>query len=96
MNVNEVREKWRERILEAAERFGAKNVRLFGSSARGEAGSHSDLDLLVEMAPGRSYLDLIGFWQELEDRLGCRVDVITDGAINPRLREHIYRDAIPL
>ncbi len=96
MDIDEVRTRWKARILQIAERFRARNIRLFGSVARGEAAGKSDLDLLVEMEPGRSYFDLIGFWQEVEAYLGCHVDVITDGGVNPRLRESIYKDAIPL
>jgi predicted nucleotidyltransferase len=96
VKIEEVRARWRAEILRAAEEFGARNIRLFGSIARGEAESKSDLDLLVEMEPGRSYLDLIGFWQALQDRLGCHVDVITDGGINPHLKDSIYKDAVPL
>jgi len=59
-----------------AERRGARNIRVFGSVARGEAGPESDLDLLVEMEPGRSLLDHIALIQDLEEVLGCRVDVV--------------------
>lgn len=86
----------REHILEIADRHGILNVRVFGSVARGEAREQSDLDLLVKVAPGRSFLDLIAFWQELEEQLGHRVDVITDGGVSPYLRDRIYTEAIPL
>ena len=90
------RKRWRAEILRLAEKYGARNVRVFGSVARGDSAEASDLDLLVEMERGRSYLDLVGFWQELEERLGAPVDVVTDGGINPHLREAIYREAVPL
>ena len=96
MDIEEVRTRWKTGILEIAEKFGARNIRLFGSVARGESAAKSDLDLLVEMESGRSYFDLIGFWQEIEEYLGCHVDVITDGGVNPHIRENIYKDAIPL
>lgn len=86
----------RERILEIAERHGIRNVRIFGSVARGEAREQSDLDLLVDVAPGRSLFDLVAFWQELEEQLGHRVDVISDGGVSPYLRDKIYAEAIPL
>lgn len=85
-----------ERILRIAERHGILNVRVFGSVARGEAKAQSDLDLLVDIEPGRSYFDLIAFWQEIEEHLGHRVDVISDGGVSPYLRESIYAEAIPL
>lgn len=86
----------RTEILALAGQYGTKNVRLFGSVARGQEGSASDVDLLVDMEHGRTLLDLVGFWQDLEELLDCRVDVITDGEISPYLRERIYAEAIPL
>jgi len=86
----------RDEILGYAASHGARNVRVFGSTARGEAGDSSDVDLLVEMEPGRSLLDLVGLWQDLEDLLGARVDVLSDGGVSPHLRERIYAEAIPL
>ena len=86
----------REQILTLAAQHGARNVRLFGSAARGDAGPASDVDLLVDMEQGRSLLDLVGFWQDVEALLGCHVDVITDGGVSPYLRDRIYSEAIPL
>jgi predicted nucleotidyltransferase len=86
----------RDAVLSLAAKHGARNVRLFGSMARGEANTLSDVDLLVEMEEGRSLLDLVAFGQDVEDFLGCRVDVITDGGISPYLREQIYAEAVPL
>jgi hypothetical protein len=86
----------RKEILGYASSHGARNVRVFGSTARGETGVASDLDLLVEMEPGRSLLDLVGLWQDLEDLLGTHVDVLSDGGVSPHLRERIYAEAIPL
>jgi uncharacterized protein len=86
----------RQEILALAAKHGASNVRLFGSVARGEATETSDLDFLVTMEKGRSLLDLIGLWQDLEELFGCKVDVITDGGISPYLKDRIYAEAIPL
>lgn len=96
MNLQAIREKWKTEILRLGEKHGAGNIRVFGSIARNEGESESDLDLLVEMKNGSSYLDLIGFWQDLEALLGCRVDVISEGGVSPYLKEQIHRDAIPL
>ena len=96
MGIKELLESRRNEILDLAGRYGAKNIRVFGSAARGEGGPGSDVDLLVDMEKGRNLLDLVGFWQDLEELLGCRVDVITDGGISPYLRERIYAEAIPL
>jgi hypothetical protein len=69
---------------------------VFGSVARGDAQADSDIDLLVEMEPGRSLLDLVGLWQDLEDLLGTHVDVLSEGGVSPHLRDRIYADAIAL
>jgi predicted nucleotidyltransferase len=86
----------RREILDYAASHRARNVRVFGSAARGEAGATSDVDLLVEMEPGRSLLDLVGLWQDLEDLLGTHVDVLSDGGVSPHIRERIYAEAVPL
>jgi uncharacterized protein len=72
---------------------GARNVRVFGSATRRDADATGDVDLLVEMEPGRSLLDLVGLWQDLEDLLGTHVDVLSDGGVSPHLRERIYAEA---
>jgi uncharacterized protein len=72
------------------------NVRVFGSVARGDAGIRSDVDLLVEMEPGRSLLDLVGLWQDLEDLLDIHVDVLSDRGLSPHLRDRINAEAVPL
>jgi uncharacterized protein len=86
----------REEILRRAAEHGARNVRVFGSMVRGDADPTSDVDLLVEMEPGRSLLDLVGLWQDLEDMLGTQVDVLSDGGVSPHLRERIFAEAVPL
>jgi hypothetical protein len=86
----------RDEILTLAARHGARNVRVFGSWARGDATPGSDVDLLVDVEPGRSMLDIVALWQDLAALLGCRVDVLTDGGISPYLRDRIYAEARPL
>ena len=86
----------RSQILRTAANHGARNVRVFGSAARGDDRPDSDLDLLVDMEPGRSFLDLVGLSQDLEDLLGRKVDVLTDAGVHPLLRSHILADARPL
>jgi predicted nucleotidyltransferase len=83
----------RGEILGIAERHGATNVRLFGSVARIESDEGSDLDILVEMEPGRSLLDLIALQQELEQTLGVDVDVLTTASLSPYLRANVEREA---
>ena len=75
---------------------GARNLRVFGSVARGESHANSDLDLLVDMERGRTFLDLVGLWQDLEEALGRRVDVVSEGGLSPHLRERILSEAVPL
>lgn len=86
----------RHEILRIAAHHGARNVRLFGSVARGDDHAGSDVDLLVDMEPGRSLLDLIGLGQDLEELLDRKVDVLTDASVHPALRERILTEARPL
>ncbi len=83
-------------ILRLAAQHGATRVRLFGSVRRGEAGPGSDVDFLVEMAPDRSLLDRIALIQDLEDLLGCPVDVVTDTTLHHAIRNAVLRQAVPL
>lgn len=81
-------------ILEVARRHGARNLRVFGSVARGEAGMASDIDMLVDMEPGRTLLDLSALERELSEILGCRVEVGT--TLSPRVRARVLREAVAL
>jgi uncharacterized protein len=91
-----VLEKYRAEILNLAMRHGARNVRVFGSFARGEENQGSDLDLLVTLGEGRSLLDLVGLKQDLEDLVHSPVDVVTEKALSPYLRERVLSEAVPL
>ena len=84
----------REDILRVAAQHGARNVRIFGSVARGEADETSDIDFLVEMEPGRSLLDLGGLQVELESLLGRPVDVVTVRGLKARIRSTVLREAV--
>jgi len=83
-------------IREVAESHGATRVRVFGSFVRGDDHLHSNLDLLIELKPGRSLLDLIAIKQDLEDLLGVRVDVVTERSISPYMRDAVLKDAVAL
>jgi uncharacterized protein len=83
-------------IQEITRKNGAVNVRLFGSMAKGNATPSSDLDLLVDLAPGKDLLDIIGIKLELEAILGIRVDVVTEKSLSKHLRVKILREAKPL
>ncbi|MBN2807876.1 MAG: nucleotidyltransferase family protein [Deltaproteobacteria bacterium] len=80
-------------IFQVADRYGARKIRVFGSFIDGNADENSDLDLLIDLEQGRDLLDLIGFKQELEERIGRRVDVVTEKGLSPHLREKILSQA---
>jgi uncharacterized protein len=83
-------------ILRVAAKHGAFNVRIFGSAVRGEMTAESDVDILVELEPGRSLLDHAALMIELEELLGRPVDIATVKGLKPQLREHILNEAVPL
>lgn len=85
-----------EEILRICARHGARKVWVFSSVARNEADEKSDIDLIVEFEPGRSLLDHAALWLELQELFGCKVDVVSERGIKPRIREHILREAVPL
>ncbi len=85
-----------EEILRIAAKDGAGNVRVFGSVARGEDDEMSDIDLLVEVEAGRSLLDQAGLWLDLQELLGCKVDVVSESGIKPRIKERVLWEAVPL
>jgi predicted nucleotidyltransferase len=83
-------------ILAIAERYGARDLRVYGSVVRGEADAASDVDFLVELEPGRSLFDLGGLLVDLREHLHCKVDVMTPAMLKPRVRERVLREATPL
>ena len=86
----------RDEILAVAARYGATNVRVFGSVARREARPDSDLDLLVTFGPTASLFDLFRFEREVSGLLGCRVEVASDRGLKDRIRETVLQEAVPL
>jgi len=86
----------RDEILRVASAHGARNLRVFGSVSRGEATDKSDIDLLINLEPGRTLLDIIAIKQDLGDLLGCNVDVVTEDSVSPYIREQILKDAVSL
>jgi uncharacterized protein len=86
----------REEILRIAARHGARNVRVFGSVARGKAHAGSDVDFLVDLERGRGLLDLGGLIADLEQMLGYTVDVVDVGGRRTLGTQHIKRSAVPL
>lgn len=83
-------------IKAIAAKHGAENIRLFGSVVRGEAGPDSDVDFLVETGPSTSSWFPAGLVLDLEEILGCRVEIVTERGLNPYIREHVLREAVPL
>ncbi|MHC1782409.1 MAG: nucleotidyltransferase family protein [Anaerolineaceae bacterium] len=96
MDLQTLLEQKRELVLETAAHYGAYDVRVFGSVARGEADGASDIDLLVKLEPGRSLMDLGGLLYELRNLLGIEVDVVTEKGLRPHIREQVLREAVPL
>ena len=86
----------REEILRVAAKHGARNVRVFGSAARGDPGPDSDVDFLVELDPDRSLIDLGALLMDLQDLLGRKVDLATEQALHWYIRDRILREAVPL
>ena len=96
MELYELLRSKREEIIHAAARRGAKNVRVFGSVVRGEALPESDIDFLVDLAPGRSLLDLGGLLMDLQQILGRDVDIVTEKGLHWYIRDRVLAEAIYL
>lgn len=86
----------RDEILALANRYGASNVRVFGSVARGDATIDSDVDFLVTAQVGVNVFDLVGLWLDLKDLLGKDVTLITDGIEDKHFLERIQTDVVGL
>lgn len=86
----------REQILQIAAKYGASNIQLFGSIARQDDTSESDIDFLVELDTQRTLLDQIALIQDLEELLGCRVDVVEPDCLHDAIRSQVLQEAIPL
>lgn len=92
MSIDDLRS-LRSEILHLAAQYGARNIRVFGSIARGDDRADSDIDFLIEVEQGRSLLDVIGFEQALSALLGRRVEVLTEGGLSPYLQNRILAEA---
>jgi len=93
---NEALVRLRPIVLRVAKEYGARNVRVFGSFARGEQRRTSDLDLLVDLPRESSLFDLAGLKVDLEEAVGRKVDLVLSHSIKPLLRERILSEATPL
>jgi len=96
MEITELLSERRQQILAIAAKYGAYNVRVFGSVARGMADETSDVDFLVDLEEGRSLFDLGGLLMDLQDMLERKVDVVTEKALHWYIRDRILEEAKPL
>lgn len=96
MKIEELIKENRAKIVEITSLHGAAKVRIFGSPARGETKPGSDIDLLIELQAGRSLLDIVAIKQDLEDLLDCKVDVVTEAALSPYIKDDVLQQAVSL
>ena len=83
-------------IRQLGERYGIRNIRVFGSLARGEANPESDVDLLVEYVPGQGGFAFVDFCDAVEQLLRRKVDVVTEKSLHPVIRDKVLAEAVPL
>ena len=96
MGIEELLLPLREEILQITAKYGAYNVRVFGSVARGEAKEDSDVDFLVELEPQRSLFDYIALMQDLMKLLGRKVDIAQPDDLHELIREKVLKEAVML
>lgn len=95
-SIRERLETLRPAVMEVAQRYGASNLRVFGSVALNQEHEASDLDLLIDLPASQSLLALVGIAQELEQLLGCPVDVAEPDSLHPLIRSEILQQAVGL
>jgi predicted nucleotidyltransferase len=96
LGIDEIIGDKREAILRLAAEYGASNVRVFGSVARGEARPDSDVDLLITFPENESIFELVGLWQDMQELIGRDVSLIADAIDDKRFLNRILKDAVPL
>ena len=96
MGIEELLLPLREEILRITTKYGAYNVRVFGSVARGEAKEDSDVDFLLELEAQRSLFDYIALMQDLAELLGRQVDIAQPGDLHELIREKVLKEAVIL
>lgn len=96
MSLYELVKQKREEILKLADKYGAYNVRIFGSVARKQDNENSDVDFLVDLRSGRSLWDLGGLWAELNELLKIRIEVFTANTLKEKIRENAINEAIKI
>ncbi len=95
MNLQQIIQS-KKQLLLIASRYGASNMSIFGSIARGEEGPDSDVDFLVDMDDNRDLLDLIGLQEELSKEIGLPVDVVTRASLNRHIKDRVLQEAMDL
>jgi hypothetical protein len=93
MKVSEKITKLRSDIMRIARKHGARNLRVFGSVARGEDTDSSDLDLLIDVAPKHSPFFPGGLVMDLEELLGVQVDVVTENGLHRLIKQDVLKEA---
>ncbi len=83
-------------ICQIANKYGAFNIRIFGSVARGDADENSDIDFLVDFNPDVGLIEWSGFWLALEELLGKKVDVAIESSLKKRMRDRVLSEAVSL
>ena len=96
MDIKQQIQEKRDEICTIAAKHGAYNIRIFGSVVRGQAGPDSDIDFLIDAGPATSSWFPAGLILDLQEILGRRVEVVTEKALSPFIRDHVLREAIPL
>jgi len=96
MNLETMLKEKRKEILRIAAKYGARDVRVFGSVARGESNENSDIDFLVQFSPGVTLLKHAALTRELETLLGGKVDVVSERALKPGIKDRIIKEAVRL
>ena len=94
MITKEILRQRRDDIMRLATKHGATNIRVFGSVARDQAKQDSDLDLLIDVGPNTSSWFPAGLILDLENLLGCRVEIVTEKGLNPELRDQVLSEAM--
>ncbi len=96
LSLETLKSQYRSRIIGIAEKYGAENIRVFGSVARGEQRGNSDIDFLVTLQPKTTLLKLAAMERELSELLGCTIDVVSERALSPYFRDQVLDEATPL
>ena len=96
IDITNILKEKRADILGIFQKYGALNARIFGSVARGEFDENSDLDILVELKPGVTLLQHAAMVRELEGLLGCKVDIVSEKGLRPRVRNRVLKEAVPI